>query len=265
MAAFSQIPRGEKHRIASELHDKLLNRAQASAPEPLLDGMIPKLGACRDALALQVSGKAGAEASRSALLAKCDVDDDDVDRWYRHIYRYNEVESLRRNAPEHTAIHALLSAAYPDGLEHVDARIPDQNEEVKKTLVAYRDPKYASALAAMEFPGAWLDRLDAAVKQSDASFSAYQASFSDASTAVALGRDAEVDWVNLMRGLDHAIALRSIGADASVVEEGRGLIAPLKDALRLLRSESKARATKRGNNKTDDSPQGESGAKVEKP
>lgn len=245
MASFSQIPRAEKRRIASAIHDKLVARAATGQAEPALDTLIPKLAASRDGLAEQVDGKTSAEASRTALLAANDVDDDEVDRWYRHLYRYTEVESLRRHPPPDSSIDALLSAGYPDGLAHVDDRIPDQNEEVKKTLVAYRDPKYAATLAAIELPMSWLDRLDAAVAKSDASFAAYQATFSDASTAVSLGRDEEASWVLLMRALDHTIALRSLGADPGVVEESKGLIAPLRAAVRLLRSEARSRSTKR--------------------
>lgn len=56
MAGFSQIPREEKQRIASELHDNLVARAAASAEDPLLDAMIPKFGASRDALAAESLG-----------------------------------------------------------------------------------------------------------------------------------------------------------------------------------------------------------------
>ena len=54
------------------------------------------------------------------------------------------------------------------------------------------------------------------------------------------------------RALDHTIALRSIGAEPSVVEEGKRLMAPLTTAVRLLRSESRSRATKRDKKKGDE-------------
>ena len=252
MAGFSDIPRAEKRRIASELHDNLVARAAASPPDPLLDPMIAQLASSRDALADQVDGKTTAETSRTALLAQTDIDDDSVDRWYRHIYRFTEVEALRRHLPEGASIDALLSAGYPDGLSHVDDRIPDQNEEVKKTLLVYRDAKYADTLKVMDFSAIWLDYLEAAVQKSEASFAAYQATFGDASTAVSLGRDAEANWVVLMRALDNAISLRGLGAGAAVVEEGKRLMAPLTLAVRLLRSEEKTRATKRGKGKKEE-------------
>lgn len=254
MAGFSQISREDKRRIASEIHDLLVARAKASPPEPLLDALIPRFAASRDALAGQVDGKANAEASRSALLATNDVNDDDVDRWYRHIYRYTEVESLRRHAAEHVSIVALLAAGYPEGLGHVDDRIPDQNQEVRKALVVYRDPKYAATISSMELPLVWLDSLETAVGKSEASFAAYQTTFGDASTAVALGRDAEANWVLLVRAFDHTLGLRSLGADLSGIEEGKRLIAPLKDAVRLLRSESRTRATKRDKKSSEEAP-----------
>lgn len=243
MAALSHIPRDEKHRLASELHNNLEKRAQTGPAEPLLDAMIPKFAASRDSLAQHVSDKAGAEATRAALLAVCDTHDDDVDRWYRHIYRYIEVESLRRNTAAHASIEALLQASYPDGLEHVDARIPDQNDEVNKTITVLREAQHAQIAAAIELPLEWLTKLEAAVQQSEASYTAYQASFGESKSAVSLGRDAEAEWVELVRALDHAIAFRSIGAEAVVVEEGKRLIAPLKDAIKRLRSEAKSRAT----------------------
>jgi hypothetical protein len=252
MASFSQISREDKRRIAGEIHDNLVARAAAGPADTALDAMIPKFATSRDALTGHVDGKASAEASRALALVATDIDDDEVDRWYRHIYRYTEVESLRRHAPEHASIAALLSAGYPDGLAHVDDRIPDQNEVVRKTLVVYRDPKHAATLAAAAFPGSWLDLLEAAVAKSDASFAAYQATFGDASTAVTLGRDAEASWVLLARALAHTITLRSLGAEAGIVEEGKRLMAPLTMAVRLLRSESRSRATKRDKKKGDE-------------
>jgi hypothetical protein len=142
---------------------------------------------------------------------------------------------------------ALLSTAYSEGLAYVDDRIPDQNEQVRKTLVVLRDPQFADTLVAMDFPTSWSDRLEAAVDRSDKSFAAYQATFGNASTAVALGRDAEAEWVQLARTITHTIALRSVGGDPDVVEEGKRLIAPLTNAIRQLRSESRTRKTKRKN------------------
>jgi hypothetical protein len=54
-----------------------------------------------------------------------------------------------------------------------------------------------------------------------------------------------------MRALDNAISLRGLGAGAVVVEEGKRLMAPLTIAVRLLRSEEKTRATKRGKGKKE--------------
>jgi len=250
MASLSHLSRPEKRRIASEIHDNLVTRKANGDPDPLLDPFIPKLAGSRDNLGEQVDEKMTALAQRAAALTTADIDDDEVDRWYRHLYRYTEVESLRRHAPEHASIEALLLAGYPEGLAHVDDRIPEQNDQVRRTLAAYRDLQHAHTIAAIKLPVAWIDALETAVAKSDASFAAYQATFSDASSAVALGRDAEADWASVMRGFDHAIGLRSMGASTSTIEESKRLIAPLANAIRLLRTESRTRATKR---KTDES------------
>jgi hypothetical protein len=245
MASLARIPRDEKRRIAAEVHDNLVARATSGPPDAIVDPFIAKSATVRDALATQVDDKSMALAERSALLAENDGDDDEVDRWYRHAFRYLEVEALRRRVPDHAAINALLTAAYPQGLAHVDDRIPDQNEMVRQTLTTLRNPEYASAVAAIGLPIVWLDALEWAVKKSDASFAAYQAALGQASSAVAMGRDAEDDWVEWARGLSHAIALRSNGADADVVEQNKALIAPLTIAVQHLRTQAKTRQTKR--------------------
>lgn len=245
MASLSQVSRDEKRRIAAEIHDNLFARSSSGPADALLDPFIAKSAAIRDALAEHVSDKSAAQAERSALLAECDVNDDEVDRWYRHIFRYLEVEALRRHAPEQGMIDALLTAAFPQGMDHVDDRIPDQNEEVRKTLQSIRNPEYSATLTAILLPLAWLDALDVASKKSDGSFTAYQSSMGDASTAVALGKDAEKEWVTWARALGNAMALRSSSANAETTEEGKRLIAPLTNAIRGLRSQARARATKR--------------------
>ncbi len=250
MASLDQVPRDGKRRIASAIHDNLVTRATTGPADSLLDPFINKSAAIRVALADLVEDKVTAIADRPALLVETDVSDDDVDRWYRHGYRYLEVETLRRHAPEHAAIDALFKAAYPHGLAHIDDRIPDQNEEVRQALAAFQNPEHAAALAATSFPITWINALDTAVKKSDASFVAYQATFGQASTAVALGRDAENDWVLWARALSHAVALRSTGADIDIVEENKRLIEPLTNAVRLLRTQARTRETKRKNEPT---------------
>ena len=245
MASLAQIPRDEKRRIAGEIHDNLLARSTSGPADSLLDPFIAKSATVRDALALHVEDKGSALAEKSALLAENDADDGEVDRWYRHIFRYIEVEALRTHAPEHVAIGALLKSAYPDGLEHVDDRVPDQNEQVRQTISVLRNPENTPTLGAALFPSTWLEALEAAVKKSDASFAAYQAAMSQASSAVSLGETAEDAWVQWARALTHAIALRSSGADHEIAEEGKRILAPLTNAIRLLRSQAKARATKK--------------------
>ncbi len=250
MSSFVHVRRDEKRRIALEIRDNLAERAANGSPDGILDPFISKSAAVGDALGIQIEDKSAASAERAALLAENDADDDEVDRWYRHAFRYLEVESMRRHAAEHAAIVGLLAAAYPDGLEHVDARVPDENEEVRKALVVLGNPENAGTLAAIAFPTAWLEALDLAVKKSEASFEAYQAAIGDKSSAVAMGRDAEDDWVQWARAITHAIALRSSGANIDVVEEGKRLIAPLTNAVKQLRSEAKARATRKKNTPT---------------
>lgn len=245
MASLSKLPRDDKRRIAAEIHDNLVARSTSGPADTLLDPFIAKTAAVRDALGVHLEDKSAALAERNALLAENDVDDDDVDRWYRHAYRYLEVELLRRHGPDDAAVEALMKAAYPDGLAHVDDRIPDQNGEVRKTIATFRNPEMAGILAAITLPLAWIDALEQAVKKSDASFAAYQTAMGQASSAVAMGRDAEDDWVEWARALSHAIALRSFGGNGEVVEEGKGILAPLTNAVRLLRTQEKTRATKK--------------------
>ncbi|HRI67165.1 MAG TPA: hypothetical protein PK156_23135 [Polyangium sp.] len=245
MASLDQVPRDEKRRIASEIHDNLEGRASTGAPDAILDPFIAKSAAVHRALATPVEDKNAAIAERAAFLAESDVNDDEVDRWYRHIYRYLEVEALRRHGPAEAAVDALLDNAYADGLDHIDARIPEQNEQVRKTLTALRHPEVASTLQAIQLPREWLDYLESAASRSDASFAAYQAAIGDQSSAVAMGRGAEDEWVLWARALTHAIALRSTGASLEVVEEGKRLIAPLTNAIRKLRSDARARATRK--------------------
>ncbi len=245
MASLSKLARDEKRRIAAEIHDNLVARSTKGPPDSILDPFIAKTAHVRDALATRVDDKSSALAERSALLAQNDVDDDQVDRWYRHCYRYLEVELLRRHGLEDAAVEALQKAAYPDGLAHVDDRIPDQNDQVHKAITIFRNPEVAVTLAAIEFPLAWIDSLDQSVQKSDASFAAYQSAIGQTATAVALGRDAEDDWVEWARALNHAIAWRSTGADVAMVEECKRIIDPLTNAVRLLRTQAKTRATKK--------------------
>ena len=245
MAGLEKVPRAEKKRVASEIHDNLVARATSGPPDALLDPFIAKTAKVCDAVGVQVDDKSAALAEKAALLAANDVDDDEVDRWYRHIFYYLEVERLRRHGPDEAGVEALLNATYSDGLSHVNDRIPDQNDEVRKTITAFRNPEVAGTLAAIAFPLVWLESLDAAVQKSAASFSAYEAAMGDASTAVAMGRDAEDDWVEWARALTHANALRSSGAAIDVVEEGKRILAPLTNAVRHLRTQAKTRATKK--------------------
>lgn len=245
MASLEKVSRVNKRRVASEIHDNLEARATSGPPDSLLDPFIAKTAKVRDALGAQVDDKSAALAEKAALLAANDIDDDEVDRWYRHTYYYLEVERLRRHGPDDVGVEALLKTAYSDGLSHVNDRIPDQNEEVQKTITALRHPEVAGTLAAIAFPTEWIDSLDAAVQKSAQSFAAYQAAMGDASTAVAMGLDAEDDWVSWARALTHAMALRSTGADIDVVEEGKRIIAPLTNAVRHLRTQAKTRATKK--------------------
>lgn len=124
------------------------------------------------------------------------------------------------------------------------------SQQVRKTLEALHNPEYTATLTAILVPSTWIDSLDAAAKKSDGSFAAYQASIGDASTAVAMGRDAEEEWVIWARALGHAIALRSSGATAEIVEEGKRLLDPLNQAVRRLRSQARTRATKRNPSET---------------
>lgn len=245
MAGLRELTRPEKRRITAEIHDNLVARSTAGTADIILDPFIPKSATLRDALSTHVDDKTSANAERAALLAECDVNDDEVDRWYRHGYWYLDAELQRRHLPDEAALQALSKQAYRHGLAHVNDRIPDQNDEVRTTIAAFRNPEFAGILATIAFPLVWIDNLEKAVQTSDASFAAYQATMGQASSAVALGRDAEEDWVQWARALSNAMALRSSGASAEVVEEGKRIIAPLTNAVAHLRTMAKTRATKK--------------------
>jgi peptidoglycan hydrolase CwlO-like protein len=66
---------------------------------------------------------------------------------------------------------------------------------------------------------------------------------------VVLGRDAEEEWVDVMRRLRKYVEARASADDLEKQEEGKVLLAPLLDALKKMHADAAARTTRRGSGK----------------
>jgi hypothetical protein len=247
MASLADIPRPSMSAIAGKIHASLIARAAAGPPEPALDAFIPLVAGVTAHLATQVSTKTAAGGAKSALVVAAEKADDLVDRWYRHVFHYVEVEGLRRFGPAHVAAAALEAAAFPEGLGHIDDQIPDENARCREALGVLRDPTDAAALLAMEFPLAWLDRWASALDASDAAVRAVEEARSTVGTAVALGVEAEADFVDVMARLNDYVRSRAGRTETAKRAAGAALIEPLAEAVRLLRVNAKARKTRADN------------------
>ena len=249
MTALTQVPRAEKRDIARKLHDNLAARAAAGPAEPALDGYIPELAALLQALTAPITGNLLADAQRTASLAALDGIDVEVDTWYRHIESYTDIESRRRSGPNVVSALALHKAAFPEGLAHVDAPIPDENRVCREALTVLRSLEYAPTVAAIELPIAWLDRWESALAQSDTLYGEIEHARTARRAHVSAGQDAEADFVELCVRLRRYVASRAKSSDKARVAEGKTLLAPLLDELAKLRATAAARATLREHEK----------------
>jgi hypothetical protein len=214
-ANLNQIPRAQKRDIAQKVMANLEDRATKGPAEPALDAYIVELGDIAGALDTQVTGNVLADAKRTARLARLDAADDQVDTCYRHVQSYVFVEGKRRTGPNVALALALHGTAFPDGLEHVDDAIDDENRLCRESLSVLRSAEHAPTVEAIELPLAWL----------------------------------ETDWVEAMVRLRRYVGSRAKRSDTARVAEGKELLAPLLDALAQLRSEAASRATRRENAK----------------
>ena len=246
-----QIPRAEKRGIAQKIFHNLEERLAKGAPEPALDAYIVELSDVVTTLDTHVAGSVTADAERTARLARLEVADDDVDRWYRHVEGYVNVESRRRTSPDAKTANALHDAAFPDGLEHIDDFEGDENRVCADALAVLRSPEYAPTLKAIELPTAWLDRWESAIAESDAALFAVQKARTDKRGHVDAGRDVETEWVELMVRLRKYVGSRAKRSDVARVNEGKVLLAPLLDTMAKLKAETLSRATRKAKAKTE--------------
>jgi hypothetical protein len=84
-----------------------------------------------------------------------------VDTSYRHIESYVAIESRRRAGPNVASALALHNAAFPDGLAHIDAPIPDENRVCRESLTVLRSAEYTPTIAAVGLPAAWMAKMRA--------------------------------------------------------------------------------------------------------
>lgn len=252
MAQLRDIPRPEKLSLAHNIHTNLVTRQNAGPPEPALDGYIPELAAVIGQLDAHVGGASTASTAWQVQLGQVEMADIRVDTWYRHIESFLFVEANRRSGPEVIAAAALYAAACPDGLAHVNARVPEENAFCRSMLAALRDPVNAATLAAIELPPAWLDRLEDALDASDAAHAQLVAARHGRSTHLDLGRDAEEAWVDVMGRLSRYVDSRASKRDVARRAEGEALLAPLLDAMKKMRAAAATRRTRRQNQQPDD-------------
>ena len=245
-----KIPRAEKRDITSKIITNLESRAAKGPAEPGLDAYIAECKVVADALGVHVDGNLAANAERTARLVLLEAADDDVDAWYRHIYTYLDVEALRKTSPNKDAAAALRETAFPDGLEHIDDAIADENRLCRAALLTLRDPAYADTLKAIELPVDWLDRWDTALTTSDTLLADVEKARLDKRAHIGAGQDAENEWVELMLRLRRYVASRAKRSEKEKVAEGKELLAPLLNCLAKLRAEAKARATRKGKGTT---------------
>jgi len=245
MAYLENIPRPEKLEVARKIHANLVARQAAGPAEPALDAYIPDIAGVIGRLETHVHGSVNASTARQVQLARLDVADIEVDTWYRHIEGFLHVEAHRRAGPNVIAARAVYAAACPDGLAHVDDRVPEENAYCRNLLSVLRDPANAATLAALELPLVWLDRLQAALDASDAALRDLAAARQDKSTHTDLGRDVEEDWVDLMDRLRRYVDTRASRHDAVKRAESEALLGPLLVVIKKLRADAAARRTRR--------------------
>lgn len=249
MTALNQIPRAEKRDIAQKLHDNLAARAESGPPEPALDAYIAELAAVVQALTAPLAGNLLADAQRTARLAELEAADCEVDTAYRHVESYIDVESRRRAGPNVALALALHKAAFPDGLAHIDDPIPDENRLCRESLAILRSGDFASTVAAIALPLAWLDSWEVWLTRSEALYGEIEKARTARRSHVSAGQDAETEFVELCVRLRRYVASRARSSDKVRVAEGKALLAPLLDAMARLRATAAARATLRENEK----------------
>jgi hypothetical protein len=254
MSHMNNIPRSEKLTIAHKIHDNLVDRQAHGPPEPGLDAFIPQVSEIIVRLDTHVTGNVAANAAREQQLARVETADIEVDTWLRHIEGFLYVEANRRAGPNVIACKAVYKAACPDGLAHVDARVPEENAHCRKMLSVLRDPVNAATLAAIKLPVVWLDNFEDALTESEAAVNDTSEARNDKSVHVELGRDAEADWADLMHRIQHYVGSRASRGEVEKRAEGQTLILPLRAAIQKLHADASARVTRKAKAKAAKAP-----------
>ncbi len=257
MVTIAQLPRPDMATAGRNIVILLQARQSKGPPEPALDAYIAEIEPVVTALEQGVSGQVLADSALKALHARVEAADIDVDTRYRHHFYYINFEANQRSGPNGSDAQALLAAAFPDGLSHVDAYIPDENRLCRNAIVALRSPEHAATVAAIELPAAWLDAWEEALNESDAAFDAVQKTRTGKSIHVLTGQDAEVAFVDVMSRLRRYIDSRASRSDKVKIAQGRLLIAPLLEMLDKAKAEARARATRREHAKNGGDPAGD--------
>lgn len=245
MASLKRIPRGEKLVIANAIRSRLADRMAKGPPEPGLDPYINELDIVAGQLNTHVTGKTTADAARTALDDAADIADAKVDTRMRHIEAYLDIEARSRRSPNAPAAAALHEAAFPKGLKPIDDSIIDQNIYCQAAVNALRAPDQQAVLAAIKLPSAWVDEFELALKESQATMDQLIKARGDKSAHVGMGRDAEVEWVDLMVRLRRRLASRVKRGDTAKQIENKQLLEPLLGALQKLDAMAAARATRK--------------------
>jgi hypothetical protein len=247
MADLNHVPRGEMPIIARGIEARLNARKAKGPPEPGLDLFIIEIGEVAGYLETHVSGKATADAARTALLDTVDLADANVDRWLRHLVSYTDVEARDRRSPHASGAHALNTAAFPDGLGPIDDHIIDQNIYCRAALNVLRAPEHQDTIVAIGLPAAWIDGFEADLKASEGAMDQLMMARGDKSAHIGLGRDGEAAWVDLMVRLRRHVGGRAKRGDTAKQIENKQLLEPLLVALKKLDAEAAARATRKKN------------------
>jgi hypothetical protein len=247
----SDLTRAQKLDVGKALLARLVARQQNGPKEEALDGFIPPLNDAVERLATHVGGKVEADAARKAQLLRLEKADSEVDTWLRHHESFIDVEANRRFSPHADAARTLHDAAFPDGISHVDAYIPDENRLCRDAITALRSPEHAATVAAIELPAPWTAKWEAALDESDVAFTEVQKARETKASHVGEGRDAEADFVELMVRLRRYMDMdaRAPRADKLKQAENRELLQPLLDTLKKLQTEKAARASRRNDDK----------------
>lgn len=241
----NDFPRVEKNDIIARVLGLLIERQQKGPEEPGCDAFIPQLTAVADALGAHVTGRVLAEGARETQLARAEAADVEVDTCFRHVEAFLYIEANRRSGPNLGVAKGLYNAACPDGLAHVDDHLRDQNIRYADTLAVLKAPENAEAIATLKMPPAYIADFEAALDECNAALDDLTDARGEKSTHIALGRDAEADWYDVMTRLRRYIDSRAPKSDAVKVAEGKALLKPLLDAIARHKAEAASRATRR--------------------